>query len=153
MPRPARAGLRSRPRNRPRGTARGLDGEKPPARYCGIDHAVNNTDHSLPCRRRKRKCGSRPPAPRLSALILANGVAGDGRRPTCRRCEDKRDACVWGMKVSFHPSRMLELSETDTSALAARERQRRGARRTRSSRAADPFVVCPGLSLAVFLVE
>ncbi|KAM5344925.1 hypothetical protein ACJ41O_010787 [Fusarium nematophilum] len=57
---------------------------------------------------------------------LKDGIC-DGLRPTCRECHVRSDKCVWGLKVSFHPSRSLELSSEDTAALAARDKQRKNA--------------------------
>ncbi|RTE69957.1 hypothetical protein BHE90_015658, partial [Fusarium euwallaceae] len=51
--------------------------------------------------------------------------AGDGGRPICRECHIRRDRCFWGLKVSFHPSRSLQLSSEDVAALVAVDRQRR----------------------------
>ncbi|KAH6683525.1 putative Zn(II)2Cys6 transcription factor [Plectosphaerella plurivora] len=59
----------------------------------------------LPCRRRRKKC--------------------DGRRPICSLCETRAETCVWGLKVSFHPSRSLELSVDDIALLDAVEKERR----------------------------
>ncbi|KAH7265901.1 hypothetical protein B0J15DRAFT_235693 [Fusarium solani] len=71
----------------------------------------------LPCRRRRRRC--------------------DGGRPTCRECHIRNDQCFWGLKVSFHPSRSLQLSSEHIAALVAVDRERREAR-TDATEAAEP---------------
>ncbi|KAI8674270.1 hypothetical protein NCS55_00750400 [Fusarium keratoplasticum] len=71
----------------------------------------------LPCRRRRRRC--------------------DGGRPTCRECHIRQDQCFWGLKVSFHPSRSLQLSSEHVAALVAVDRRRREAR-TDATETAEP---------------
>lgn len=66
MPSRVRAGPRG-PRNRPRGTAREPDGESRSVLQHAPTTQFDNTNHSLPCRRRKRKCGSYQLDPRVSA--------------------------------------------------------------------------------------
>ncbi|KAH7112021.1 hypothetical protein EDB81DRAFT_828569 [Dactylonectria macrodidyma] len=58
----------------------------------------------LPCRRRRRKC--------------------DGHRPVCLECKTRGVECGWGLKVSFHPSRSLQLSSEHTAALVDLDKQR-----------------------------
>ncbi|RSM13560.1 hypothetical protein CDV31_005730 [Fusarium ambrosium] len=64
---------------------------------------------------------SRPSLPQTETQIHA----GDGGRPICRECHIRRDRCFWGLKVSFNPSRSLQLSSEDVAALVAVDRQRR----------------------------
>ncbi|KAM0554932.1 hypothetical protein ACHAPJ_006668 [Fusarium lateritium] len=58
----------------------------------------------LPCRRRRRKC--------------------DGHRPVCRECKTRSVECTWGLKVSFHASRTLQLSSEHTALLSRLDKQR-----------------------------
>lgn len=58
----------------------------------------------LSCRARKKKC--------------------DGARPRCSNCHNRREACCYGLKASFHPSRELQLSIEDGAALLATEIER-----------------------------
>ncbi|EEU45707.1 uncharacterized protein NECHADRAFT_80852 [Fusarium vanettenii 77-13-4] len=61
----------------------------------------------------------------------------DGSRPNYRECHIRRDRCFWGLKVSFHPSRSLQLSSEHVAALGAVDRQRQEAQ-VSAAKAAEP---------------
>lgn len=48
----------------------------------------------------------------------------DATRPQCSQCRGRGEACCYGVKASFHPSRELTLSNTDSAALLAVEEER-----------------------------
>ncbi|KAI8198037.1 putative Zn(II)2Cys6 transcription factor [Colletotrichum sp. SAR 10_70] len=63
--------------------------------------------------------------PRTRSRFGCSERLGDGKRPACLNCERRSLACEWGLKISFHPSRMLRLSDTDVAALTSIETQLR----------------------------
>jgi hypothetical protein len=65
---------------------------------------TRNRSGCLSCRARKKKC--------------------DGARPRCSNCQSRGEACCFGLKASFHPSRELQLSSEDGAALLASEARR-----------------------------
>ncbi|KAH6954163.1 hypothetical protein DER45DRAFT_615494 [Fusarium avenaceum] len=61
------------------------------------------------------------------AFRVASGdesILGDGHRPLCQECDIRHVECVWGLKVSFHPSRALYLSSEDKALLSRLDKQR-----------------------------
>ncbi|CAG9945622.1 unnamed protein product [Clonostachys rosea f. rosea IK726] len=63
--------------------------------------------------------------PFFLAIIGSDWVAlGDGHHPICRECKRRSVECSWGLKVSFHPSRTLQLSSEHTAALSRLDKQR-----------------------------
>ncbi|RKK65771.1 hypothetical protein BFJ69_g15997, partial [Fusarium oxysporum] len=55
----------------------------------------------------------------------------DGHRPACRECQTRGVECAWGLKVSFHASRSLQLSSEHTAALLDLDKQREKAQSDR----------------------
>lgn len=51
-------------------------------------------------------------------------MLGDGAQPRCHGCQVRGEECRWGLKVTFHPSRSLELSGEHCAVLLAIERER-----------------------------
>ncbi|KAL5621121.1 hypothetical protein FOBRF1_004367 [Fusarium oxysporum] len=75
----------------------------------------------LTCRRRRRKC--------------------DGHHPTCQECQARGVECAWGLKVSFHASRSLQLSLEHTAALFDLDKQRQEAQSDGSGPDQQPLVI------------
>ncbi|RKL45036.1 hypothetical protein BFJ72_g3686 [Fusarium proliferatum] len=65
----------------------------------------------------------------------------DGHRPTCQECQARGAQCVWGLKVSFHASRSLQLSLEHAVALFDLDKQRQEARSDGSGSSQEPFVI------------
>ncbi|CAN9429777.1 unnamed protein product [Alternaria alternata] len=59
-----------------------------------------------------------------SLVIWYMEKRGDGAQPRCHGCQVRGQECRWGLKVTFHPSRSLELSSKHCAALLAIERKR-----------------------------
>lgn len=69
---------------------------------------------SLTCRSQRWKCELYMPNP---SMHRSDDHTGDENKPSCSTCSRLQRVCRWGIKASFHDSRMCFLSAKDAKQL------------------------------------
>uniref|UniRef100_A0A0D2XFK0 Zn(2)-C6 fungal-type domain-containing protein n=1 Tax=Fusarium oxysporum (strain Fo5176) TaxID=660025 RepID=A0A0D2XFK0_FUSOF len=80
-------------------------------------------------------------SPKSQPTGLTGEFSGDGHHPTCQECQARGVECAWGLKVSFHASRSLQLSLEHTAALFDLDKQRQEAQSDGSGPDQQPLVI------------
>ncbi|KAH7477521.1 hypothetical protein FOMA001_g9107 [Fusarium oxysporum f. sp. matthiolae] len=80
-------------------------------------------------------------SPKSQPTGLTGGFSGDGHHPICQECQARGVECAWGLKVSFHASRSLQLSLEHTAALFDLDKQRQEAQSDGSGPDQQPLVI------------